>query len=318
MSLPNIEIKPSNTNSALMDNCVLMLLNLGKLGNRKKVSSNEVEVNADKDYVKVSKVLLDSEELKLIEQCQNNLRAYVAGRCLPSSFKAGMYLLPMPLVEEVEARFDMFHAEHDVLVREFVSVYDTRVSEAKTNLGALYNITDYPSRDYVAASFYMRRSYMEFAVDSKLEKFSPKLFKQQQEQLFSEWQQAEQAVISALRANALDLVSHLVERMGVDSDGKKHIFRNSSVEKLREFIEIFQYKNVTQDVDLADIITQCQCLMEGVDPESIRTDDALRESLTTGFKAVKNNLSDLMTTTGAVTKRRGINLANLEETDGGW
>jgi hypothetical protein len=47
----------------MMDNAVCVAVTIGRLGNSRKISSSRVEVDADRDLIKVGKTLLDSPEL---------------------------------------------------------------------------------------------------------------------------------------------------------------------------------------------------------------------------------------------------------------
>ena len=56
---------------------VFVKLHLGVLGNSRKVSSAQVEVDADKNLIRVSKTLLDSPELQAIRRLDGELRYYL-------------------------------------------------------------------------------------------------------------------------------------------------------------------------------------------------------------------------------------------------
>ena len=56
---------------------VFVKLHLKVLGNSRKVSSAQVEVDADKNLIRVPKTLLDSPELQAIRRLDGELRYYL-------------------------------------------------------------------------------------------------------------------------------------------------------------------------------------------------------------------------------------------------
>ncbi len=80
---------------------VFVKLHLGVLSNSRKVSSSQVEVDADKRLVEVSKTPLDSPDLEAVRRLDGEIRRYLYGVCLP--FEPGIHLLPIPLIETVGA-----------------------------------------------------------------------------------------------------------------------------------------------------------------------------------------------------------------------
>ena len=87
---------------------VCLVLSLRKIGNRKKLPSSLVEVDADMDLISAQKTLLSSEQLKAISHYDGEIRRYLYCRCLPSLFMSGVYLVPIALIEEVEAKLSSF------------------------------------------------------------------------------------------------------------------------------------------------------------------------------------------------------------------
>jgi hypothetical protein len=85
---------------------VFIKLHLGLLGNSRKVSSSRVEVDADKDLIRVAKTLLDSPELQAVRTLDGELRRYLYDTCLP--FEVGIHLLPLGLLETVDEKLAEF------------------------------------------------------------------------------------------------------------------------------------------------------------------------------------------------------------------
>src|ERR1700691_3676436 len=81
----------------LVRKTVCIKVRLSMMGNTRKVSTAHVEVDADKDLLRVSKHLLDSAELKAIARFDGEIRRYLYNLCLP--FEIGIHLLPIAALE---------------------------------------------------------------------------------------------------------------------------------------------------------------------------------------------------------------------------
>jgi ElaB/YqjD/DUF883 family membrane-anchored ribosome-binding protein len=287
----------------ILDNCVLFMLEFGRLGNSKSVDTTDLDVDADKDQLRLSKSLLESPELQAITKMDNAFRKYVMSRCLPSFIKAGVYLLPLRNLNDVEKRFSQFQEERAAAIAEFISVYPTRKREAANKLRALYDESEYPEPDEIEEKFHVKRQYLEFNVPGKLAKYSPELFKQQQNEMLAKWSEAEEKVTLLLRQNAQELVDALVERLTPEPGGKRKIFRDTITENLREFIQQFRNRNVTDDTELQRIIDKCDELLKGVKADDLRADAKLKAKVQNGFSRIQDELSSLVVTGG----KRNIN-----------
>src|SRR6266436_3474897 len=81
---------------------VCIKVRLSTMGNTRKVSSSQIEADADKDLLRVSKQLVDSAELKAITRFDGEIRRFLYNICLP--FEIGIHLLPITALETVEYR----------------------------------------------------------------------------------------------------------------------------------------------------------------------------------------------------------------------
>jgi len=103
-ALPILDIQEPGAD--LARKTVFIKLHLGLLGNSRKVSSSQVEVDADKELIRVAKTLLDSPELQAIRTLDGDVRRYLYDTCLP--FDVGIHLLPLGLLETVDEKLGEF------------------------------------------------------------------------------------------------------------------------------------------------------------------------------------------------------------------
>lgn len=76
--------------SDITKTCVFLQLNLSRLGDKRGVSSEDVEVDADKDTVKVRKVIFKSSSFDAIKSLDGEVRRYIRTQCFP--FEPGIHL----------------------------------------------------------------------------------------------------------------------------------------------------------------------------------------------------------------------------------
>ena len=141
---------------------VFVKLRLGLPGNSRKVSSAQVEVDAEKDSIHVSKLLLSSCALEAIRRLDGEIRRYLYGVCLP--FEPGIHLLPIPLIEAADARLREFQAKRQELVEVFLAAYPRLCAEAAVRLRTLYNPLDYPALEEVRSAFSCAWQYVSYGV----------------------------------------------------------------------------------------------------------------------------------------------------------
>ena len=281
--------------TSLFEKAVCLVLSLRKPGNRRKLPASLVEVDADKDLICAQKTLLASEQLKAIAHYDGEIRRYLYSRCLPSLFMAGVYLVPIALVEEVEAKLATFSTTRDHLVDAFIDAYPTLVENARGRLRAAFSEKDYLSGEHLKLSFKMEWRYVAFSVPGSLQTISTELFHKEQEKASQQWQEALEEVRGLLRTHLAEMVHHLVDRLSKPSaDGKPKVFKNTLVTNLTTFLDTFDARNLTDDTELAEVVATARGLLGGIDAQTLRTSDALRSSLCQGFSGLKSTLDSLV------------------------
>src|SRR5260370_8704998 len=119
MSMPLIEIQ--RRGKELAQRTVWFKVRLGRLGNTRKVSNSQVEVDTDKSLIRVSKHLIDSKELRTIANFDGEIRRYLYDTCLP--FEAGIHLCPLALLEQMEGTLREFATGRRDLIEAFLPAY---------------------------------------------------------------------------------------------------------------------------------------------------------------------------------------------------
>lgn len=264
----------------LTTNSVLVVLAFSKPGTKRKVEAGQVEVDADKDSISVAKEILQSKELKDIAQFDTAVRSYVMKRSVPAYgvLKAGVYRLPLGLVEEVDAHLLTLREERDALIEKFVAAYPGHVEEARAHLRSLYDPSDYPSTDQIGLAFKFEYRYLAFGVPERL---SAVLLQREREKAAADVSSEVEEIKQVLRLSFAELIEHAANRLklgevGEDGKAKKLVFRDSLVTNLEEFFKYFGERNLVGDDDLAGLVERAKRVLKDVGPQGLRDDETLR------------------------------------------
>lgn len=203
----------------IFDRAVLLNLEFGKLGIRRRVDASEVQVDSDKSMLFVSKEILSSDSLKAIGRHDADTRSFVKGRSIPSKFRAGTFLVSLELVESLDSYLVDRAARRADLVRSFLWEYQRLCDEARIRLAALYVARDYPRISKVESSFTMSWSYAEMSAPGRLEFISSEIYRRAKEQATKQWESAITEGKDMLRAEFQGMVNHLADVLVPNADG---------------------------------------------------------------------------------------------------
>jgi hypothetical protein len=79
------------------------------------------------------------------------------------------------------------------------------------------------------------------------------------------------------------LVSHLRGRLADQRDGKPQRLRESTLQKLRDFLGTFDLRNVVDDQDLKEQVDKARALLEGVSTDALRNMPLIRSRVREGM-----------------------------------
>ncbi|HEX5481706.1 MAG TPA: DUF3150 domain-containing protein [Terriglobia bacterium] len=271
---------------------VFVKLRLGLLGNSRKVSPAQVEVDADKASIHVSKSLLNSCELEAIRRLDGEMRRYLYGVCLP--FEPGIHLLPIPLIETVDSRLREFQGKRQELVEVFLAAYPRLCEEAASRLRTLYNPLDYAAVEEVRSAFSCSWQYVSYGVPDQLRAVSERMFQEERDKAADRMAEAYTEVRQVLREAMAELVAHLRDRLADQPDGTPQRVRESTVQKLREFLDTFDFRNVTNDQELKDQVERARGLLAGTTTDAIRNTAELRVRVRDGMANIAGRLETMV------------------------
>ena len=275
---------------------VCIKVRLSTMGNSRKVSTSQIEADADKDLLRVSKHLVDSAELKAIGRFDGEVRRFLYNICLP--FEIGIHLLPITALETVEHRLRQFAEDRKELVSAFVTAYPSLCQDAAKRLRGLYNPADYPPVEDIEREFGFSWQYVSFGVPDQLKGISREVWEQEREKAAQRMAEASAEIQQVLRESMAKLVQHMADRLKEGPDGKPLRFKETTVSNLVEFLANFEFRNVTDDTDLQALVAQSRQLLQGVNADDLRTTGDLRTKVQQGMVGIAAQLDTMLTRSG--------------------
>ena len=160
------------------------------------------------------------------------------------------------------------------LVRQrarFIEDYDHYVEQARIDLGKLFRIEDYPSKDELRDRFSIR--YRITAVPDA-DHFIASLASEDTEQVKRDIERhIEEQLHSAvgdLYRRLAEAVERVSERLDEDGDGKPLVFRDTMISNIRDLVDVVPRLNIFGDQRLASLCEQVKDRIAGVEPDSLR------------------------------------------------
>lgn len=275
---------------------VILSLSLGKVTNRRKLKSDTetVDTEIDRDMLHLSVDLFDAPEQKRCQKFLTALKANIGNYTVPSFFRGGMYLVKMEAVEHVDMMIEKAIEDFKPIVQAFADVVDQRRDESRARLKGAFDVRHYPTREQVIAGYRIEKRWLTMSTPQSLKQISASFFEREKAKAEESIKTATSEITKLLAVEAKKLTAHLVERLSPGADGKPKIFRDSAVSNISEFLATFNLRNIGGSEELNSQISKIRQLLNGVDPEALRTNETLKESVSSGFKQVAEELDKLV------------------------
>jgi hypothetical protein len=265
------------SSSALIVNLSLSVWTGRKLD--KRISEEVDQQNSTKtragNYHK--NLLAGSGKLEEITKIANAVRSWLYSVTQPWGDN-GDRVLNMSHFMEFKDRLADYETQFSTAVNNFLNDYDTLVAASAFQLGNLFNREDYPSRETIEAKFGFRYSMTplpqsgDFRVD-----IGEEGLKELQAQYEAVLHQRVIGAMTEAWERLHDCLSRMSERLANSEDGKRKIFRDSLVENAIEICGLLKSFNITGDTRMDEMRKQLEDAMRGVDADSLRDSDSLRE-----------------------------------------
>lgn len=295
IAMPEVEANPAGADVAKRAVCVL--IEFSSFGITRKLDAQQLNVNADKSMLGFSKKLLDSPELAAIHKADGEFKRdnLTPPRTLPFPIDA-VRLVPNEGVADLLQKFSVYKTiTRPALVESFMSVYARQVEEAIQRLGPdLSDRSEYPDAEDVRRRFGVTVRIVSFDAPASLRAIDKRAWEIAEMSARELMQDATEQARDVMRATALELVARLRDALQDSPEGKKRIFRDTAVNKLKVFLQDFNLGNLTNDTALQAEIEKARGLLAGVDAQDLRDSNRFRAKMRQEMEQITANLEPLV------------------------
>lgn len=292
--MANTAIDFNKTNEAtIQDRCVVLSVEFRTYGTSRKLNMDKVETDADKNRLHATKHILESENMDAIHRAYSKTYNWLWTKCLPAPLRKGTYLLATPLIDEVDAKLRRTEAD----IKPFIEALKNELPELKEKdrreLRSQFNEDDYPTEQDLENSFYIYSQYIDFQVPDKLRSISNTLYTREVAKQAKAWEDAAEEAKEFLRETAMYLIDQFANQLKFDKKKRGRIYE-TTIDKLRQFVEDFSTRNIADDDKLLAITAKAKGVLAGLDAETLRDDDRLRKRILNEVESVKAEIAGLM------------------------
>lgn len=287
-------------------NAVCLMLSLKSVGTSRQVPTSHIEIDADPDRIGVSKSLLKSPQLAAIKSRDGHARHWLYAHSVANGLvKSGVYLVGHKAVPDIEEYMKLWQADRDALVDRLADSYAAVVLNDQRNLKAEFDPKDYPgvrlgpngiqvSKEALKAEFSIYWEFKEFVTPDSLKNVSAEFYEEAKAKAAATAMSLSTEVVYSLREEAKQFFGHFLDKLTPGPDGKQKILHTSSVEKVKEFCQLFDSKNIGSDLQLALLVERAKSAMNGVTKDALKVQEPLRDSVRTEFEKLNSAIDGLL------------------------
>ena len=248
---------------------------------------------AEGEFLSAGKKLVDTRhpKFKAVTAVRSRAVSYWRAVSLPYP-DPGIRLIRQDRVDAFNTNLLEFHSELLQSVRELDQHFDALKTAAQERLGRLFNAADYPNS--LEGLFDVSWEFPSVEPPEYLRDLKPEIYHQECRRVQARFDEAVRLAEAAFIEELSKLVSHLGERLDGSEDGQPKVFRDSAVSNLQAFFERFRQLNVGSNVQLDELVNQCQRIVRGVQPQQLRENESLRQRVAGELSSVGTVLDGLL------------------------
>jgi hypothetical protein len=248
---------------------------------------------AEGEFLSAGKKLIDTKhpDFKAVTSVRGRIVSYWRGISLPYP-EPGIRLIRQDDIGPVNLQLTTLKADLQEAVDHLDRHFASLKSAARERLGSLYNAADYP--ESLRGLFDVAWDFPSVEPPAYLQRLSPELYEQECRRVTAQFDEAVQLAEQAFLQELSQLVAHMTERLSGTEDGKPKVFRDSVVENLSEFFERFRRLNIRSNDQLDEIVNLAQRVVRGVEPQALRDNVNLRNSVTGQLSSVQSVVDGML------------------------
>ena len=248
---------------------------------------------AESDYLSARKKLLDTKHAayKEVTGVRGKVGAFWKSLTLPFP-EPGIRLIRQHEVERFDEQMASYRIELNQAVAKLDDHYAELKSAAKRRLGDLFDLNDYPSS--LRGLFDLTWDFPSVEAPEYLCQLNPAIYEQERSRVAARFEEAVQLAEQGFIAEFAKLIEHLTERLSDNGGGERKVFRDSAITNLTEFFGRFRQLNVSSNANLDALVERAQQIVRGVEAQSLRDNNSLRQRVATQFSQVQSVIDGML------------------------
>ena len=209
--------------------------------------------------------------------------AFAALTAIMSSTRSCHYENSLPWDDQGSRLLTVANYEHytelldglrERMVRErarFIEDYGDNIDQARLDLGKLFRIEDYPSKEALQGKFGIRYRIVPVPdADHFMAKLASDDTSRVKRDIERQIQERLHDAVGDLYRRMGEAVERVSERLSEDDQGKPLVFRDTMIENIRGLVDVVPRLNIFGDDNLARLCEQVKDRIASTDPDTLR------------------------------------------------
>ena len=270
--------------------CLIQISSSIWMGSR-MLEQGHMEKIGESEWLKGRKFLVNPELLGPIKTASHQARNTVQKHTLPFPITS-LYLIPKESLGIVDQALEGFKERFWGRVNDFVDQYDLAREEAQTVLGDLFKETDYPQN--IATKFKFEWRFLTLDLPTKSKILTPAIYKREKEKFEAMMEETRQMATGALATELGEIVQNLTDRLNGNGNGKGKSINSAMLNKIRDFFDAFETKNLFDDEKLNEVVAQAHSVVDGISPYGIKYNEVMRKRITDSMSELKDTVNSVI------------------------
>ena len=177
-------------------------------------------------------------------------------------------------VANYERYTELMDGLRERMIRErarFIEDYEDNIDKARLDLGKLFRIAEYPSKEDLHGKFGMRYRIIPVPdADQFMAKLASDDTERVRRDIESQIEERLHDAVGDLYRRLGEAVERVSERLREDGEGKPLVFRDSMIGNIRELVDVVPRLNIFGDETLAQLCQQVKNRIAAVEPDALR------------------------------------------------
>lgn len=241
------------------------------------------------DWLKGRKFLINPELLGPIKTSVHMARNTIVKYALPFPITS-LYLIPKESLRPVDEALAEYKSKFWTRVHDLEAQYELAREEAKDALGDLFSEEDYPPD--ITKKFKFDWRFLAIDLPKKSKILTPEIYQREKEKFEQLMEETRQMATEALAGELGNIVTNLVERL--NGNGKLRSINSSMLNRMREFVEVFETRNLFDDDKLSAVVSQARSILDGISPYGLKFQKELRNRISTELGKINDTVKEMI------------------------